>query len=44
MPMTKKAKRFMGMCANPKSRKKARGKCPSIKTAKKLLKHAKKKT
>jgi hypothetical protein len=39
MPYSDKAKRFLGMCSNPKSRKKVRGKCPPQKTARRLLKH-----
>jgi hypothetical protein len=32
---TAKQKRFMAMCASPKGRKKAKGKCPPMKVAKK---------
>ena len=39
MPYTDKAIRFLGLCSTRKGQKKARGKCPSIKTAKKLIKH-----
>lgn len=42
MPYTKKARKFFGMCSNPKSRKKAKKKCPPARTAKKLLRHGKK--
>jgi hypothetical protein len=40
MPYTKKAQRFLGMCSTKKGQAKARGKCPSMKTAKKLVKHS----
>lgn len=33
---TAKKQRFMGMCSTAKGRKKARGKCPSKKVAKKF--------
>lgn len=30
---TERQRRFMAMCANPKTRKKAKGKCPPISVA-----------
>jgi len=38
---TKRQQRFMGMCSTPAGRKKAKGKCPSMKVAKKYRKKAK---
>lgn len=39
MPYSKKANRFFRLCSSTSGRKKARGKCPPKKTAKKLAKH-----
>jgi hypothetical protein len=36
---TKKQARFMAMCATPKGRKKAKGKCPPLKVAREYAKH-----
>jgi len=35
---TEKQRRFMAMCSTPKGRKKASGKCPPMKVAKKYRK------
>ena len=35
---TRKQQKFMAMCADPKGRKKAQGKCPPVKVAKKFRK------
>ena len=43
MPYSAKAHNFFSLCANPKSRKKSRGKCPSVATARKLMKEGVKK-
>ena len=36
---TKKQARFMAMCATPKGRKKAKGKCPPKRVAKEYARH-----
>jgi hypothetical protein len=36
---TKKQARFMAMCATPKGRKKAKGKCPPIRVSKEYARH-----
>lgn len=41
--VSKKQQRFMGMCSNPKSRKKAKGKCPLVSVAKEFARKPKKK-
>ena len=35
---TRKQQKFMGMCSNMEGRKKAKGKCPSMKVAKEMAK------
>ena len=40
---TKKQARFMAMCATPKGRKKAKGKCPPKKVAKEYARHDRRK-
>jgi len=40
---TKRQQRFMGMCLTPKGRKKAKGKCPSLKVAREFARGSSKK-
>ena len=40
---TEKQRRFMAMCSTPKGRKKARGKCPSVKVAREFRRKPKRK-
>jgi hypothetical protein len=43
VPWSQKTHNFMSACQNPKSRKKMRGKCPSVATARKMMKEGVKK-
>jgi len=37
MPYTEKAHNFFALCSTPKGRAKARGKCPSLAAAKRMM-------